>query len=241
MILKITRKCDMKCSHCLEDATPDGKHMSLDTFNKALEFIKNTNPFLVIVSGGEPTNHPNFFEIIDSLIKERGKENLIIASNGLFLYNENLKNRILSLGVKIQITNDLRYYPMAIPEIEHKNVYMENRITAMYPQGRAIENNYPTTNKTAPNCFNLRSVCCNSSTNSLSEAIKFLELKGKFCTPSIGINGEILLGESSLCNSIGFVTDNESYLLEKVKIFKCNKCKMENNLSLIHKAAINAL
>ena len=40
MIISITEKCRMGCSHCIDDARPDSdKFMTLETFKKALAFF----------------------------------------------------------------------------------------------------------------------------------------------------------------------------------------------------------
>jgi len=37
MLIKVTNYCSMGCSHCREDWTVAGKHMTDETFEKALE------------------------------------------------------------------------------------------------------------------------------------------------------------------------------------------------------------
>lgn len=68
MLLKITRKCLMGCNHCIENATPDGEHMTIEVFENTLEFLKRINPFSILITGGEPTDSPNFFYIMKRLI-----------------------------------------------------------------------------------------------------------------------------------------------------------------------------
>lgn len=58
----------MGCSHCLENATPDGEHMSSETFKKVLNFMERINPTVVLITGGEPTDHPEFFEYMEQLM-----------------------------------------------------------------------------------------------------------------------------------------------------------------------------
>lgn len=240
MLLKITRRCAMRCTHCLEEATPDGEHMSMEVFQDALEFIKKMKPLLLIVTGGEPTDHPQFFEIMQALLEIVPKDHLLIASNGLFLYNEEITERVLSLGVNVQVTNDVRYYPLTInTQRQHPLLNYVDHIESMFPQGRAVKNGYQAFKSNAPKCFNLRSIACSPNTISIRDAIKYLEISGKFCTPAIGIHGEILLGESSLCGNIGKVTDSDSSLLQNIRTFQCNRCKMEDNLPPMYKKAIH--
>lgn len=63
MILMITNKCRMNCSHCMNFSSNDGQHMKVDVIGKSLEFIKEIKPNMLIISGGEPTEHPLFLSI----------------------------------------------------------------------------------------------------------------------------------------------------------------------------------
>ena len=57
MLIKITRKCRMGCSHCLDDAKPVEEYMSFDVFKRVIEFISEHPYTQIIISGGEPTEH----------------------------------------------------------------------------------------------------------------------------------------------------------------------------------------
>jgi len=242
MLLKITKKCCMGCSHCLENATPDGEHMSKETFEKVFKFIRDINPFFLLVSGGEPTDSPYFFEYMERLISFFGKERLLIATNGIFLYNKEFTDRVLSLGVGLQITNDVRYYPMSINmNVEHELIKYEDHIRTMYPMGRAVTNGFKAQGMNAPYCFNLRSIGRNINTKTFKEAVRLMEANMKVCSPSIDIYGNIIVGESSLCHSIGTVETEDSQLLHNLKNMKCNKCKMEDNLPLHLRMYINTI
>lgn len=41
MIISITESCHMGCSHCMDDAKPCEKHMSMRTFQDAISFLIN--------------------------------------------------------------------------------------------------------------------------------------------------------------------------------------------------------
>ena len=84
MLLFITSSCRMQCTHCLSDCKPDGVHMSMEVLNDAIKFIKKIRNKIVIVSGGEPTDHLQFLDIMERLVKEFAKPQLSIASNGMF-------------------------------------------------------------------------------------------------------------------------------------------------------------
>jgi hypothetical protein len=236
MLVKITTQCGMGCSHCMEDALPSGEHMSMDVFVKSLSFIERVykDIKIIMISGGEPTEHPqllDFIKLLDGWY-------VIVMSNGLFLKNLNtyLTTSLLFSGVTLQIYNDLRYYPIKVDPINHPRVIFGDRINLMSPFGRAKTNNLKS-DRQSPVCFNLRSAAGNLK--SFSEAVKTLRLSGKMCTPSIDFNGNIIAGESRFCHKIGTVESSEEELLENLLNMECNKCRLEDNLSLILKKCIH--
>lgn len=227
----------MNCTHCMVNASPNGKHMEIETFDQVLSFVKRTQPLVVMITGGEPTENPNFFEMIRRLKKVMALPQIVIASNGLFLWNHEMTERVLGLGISIQITNDKRYYPLRINEaaLKHPLIFFEDHIRAIYPQGRAVVNGIknegiPTK---APKCFNLRSIARNKSraNGGLSDAVRLLQGMQKFCTPSINVDGTISAGESNLCAKIGHVKDSDHTLLQNLQNLKCNRCEQEDILT----------
>jgi len=69
MYLQITTRCNMACPHCGFSCSPfTGVDMSMTHFEKALEYIMYFGQDMISVGGGEPTIHPNFYEIMGKLI-----------------------------------------------------------------------------------------------------------------------------------------------------------------------------
>lgn len=233
MLVRITNSCRMGCSHCMIDATPDGEHMSVDTFSKTLDFIKRYKLMMIMLSGGEPTDHSDFFQLAEMI-----KGNVIlplIISNGMFLNDIDKRNRILSLGISVQITNDARFYPKRIERFEHPLLTYETHIRMVTPLGRAKTNNI-VADRASPLCFNLRSLI--RSFSNFEEAVIYLRSYEKMCTPSINVDGSIVAGESSLCHRIGTVESSDAELVENILAMRCNKCGLEDNLSPLHRGAI---
>ena len=84
MILAITSRCIMNCSHCLSNCLPEGVDMQPDIFE---QFLKFNHPHIpILISGGEPTLHPNWFDMTQTLL-EKGYYTILL-SNGLFLDDE---------------------------------------------------------------------------------------------------------------------------------------------------------
>lgn len=238
MLLMITEKCNMGCSHCMDDCKPTGEHLSMETFEKVVRFLKWVKPKVILVTGGEPTESPHLFDMVKRLSNIMDKKGVCITSNGMFLENTEMTERVLKLGVSVQITNDIRYYPQRINmSIKSKYLLYETNIRSLYPQGRA--KGMQPINCSAPKCFNLRGIAINNVTT-FKDAINIMEMKvHKVCEPSIDINGNLRGGESVFCGSFGNVTMSDAELLQSLKDFKCDNCGMTKNLSVFHKKHIN--
>jgi hypothetical protein len=230
MLVKLTTKCSMRCSHCMEEALPEGEHMFMDTFEKTLSFIEKcyNGVRIIMLSGGEPTDHPDILKIIE---KVKGWS-VILLSNGMFL-STSLRQPILDSGITIQIYNDPRYYPTRIEPEYHPNILFANEINLLSPFGRAKKMKC---GRTSPLCFNFRS--CVRMTRSFKEGLMTLRSMGKMCSPSIDVQGNICAGESRFCHVIGTVESSLGILANNLLSMKCNKCGLENNLSREHLKAI---
>ena len=94
MIIKITQYCDQGCWHCMHSCTTQGKHMDLETYQKALKFASLITPLKSLsISGGEPTEHPEIFAILELALNQQLKDRylnnryeVILISNGDFLW-----------------------------------------------------------------------------------------------------------------------------------------------------------
>lgn len=62
--VKITNKCKFGCKYCYQDSIPEGKHASLESIKSFINSIKHHDVFEVALGGGEPTEHPDFIEIL---------------------------------------------------------------------------------------------------------------------------------------------------------------------------------
>lgn len=79
MYLQITTKCNMTCEHCCFRCTMNGRHMTRRVWRKAIGFAKDSSDSISI-GGGEPTLHPDFWEIIGTCIGSF--EYVWMATNG---------------------------------------------------------------------------------------------------------------------------------------------------------------
>ena len=62
----ITKKCNMHCEFCYQNASKEGKHADLDTINDILWRLRLDEVFEVAIGGGEPTQHPDFAKILQA-------------------------------------------------------------------------------------------------------------------------------------------------------------------------------
>lgn len=90
-LIELTDRCNLSCPICYADSGPEPtahgqprRHRSLAEIERMLDAIvaNEGEPQVVQLSGGEPTLHPDFFEVID-LVKARPIKHLMINTNGL--------------------------------------------------------------------------------------------------------------------------------------------------------------
>ena len=249
MLIKITEKCRMGCTHCLDDARTDLEHhMSFETFKKAVEFSMKYDP-CIFISGGEPTEHPMFWQFMDYLAEITPyKFYTVVMTNGMNLNDndiekvENLKNKFKG-KLEWQVSSIRPYYPLRIDTdqkiFQRKDFSIVRKLEKLEKRGRASQHPKFLFNAKAPQCFNLRSIA--RKTRSLSETIKLLRAVQKYCTPSIIWDGSIVLGESRLCPKVATIYDTPAEIIDKIINFTCKDpdCwEMLNKLPITHLIAI---
>lgn len=84
-LIEVTEHCNLQCPICYAESSPQRlKHRSLELIEYMLDaVVKNEGePDIVQISGGEPTTHPQFFEILD-LAKSKPIKHLMLNTNGV--------------------------------------------------------------------------------------------------------------------------------------------------------------
>lgn len=233
MLVRITNHCDMGCPHCMVEASPDGQHMTMGTFEKVIPFVLSVDWPIIMLSGGEPTDHPDLLQMIDKAIAAGLKT--LVLSNGKFVEDESLTKELLSRDVMVQVTNDPEFYPRAYPKVDHPKVTNIDKLILLSPFGRAVENKIEC-GRQSPLCFNLRSAT--RAKRDLREGISLIRERGKMCTPSVNIDGSVSAGESPTCSTIGTVEDSNARLTNSVCQMRCSRCGLVEKLSFLHKNAI---
>jgi uncharacterized radical SAM superfamily Fe-S cluster-containing enzyme len=89
-LIEINEHCNLTCPVCFADSSPArGKHLPLSTIERMVDALvaSEGEPDIVQISGGEPTLHPQFFEVLD-LVRSRPIRHVMINTNGLRLARE---------------------------------------------------------------------------------------------------------------------------------------------------------
>ncbi|PCH77413.1 MAG: radical SAM protein [Flavobacteriaceae bacterium] len=84
-IVELTDRCNLTCPTCYAGSSPHyGSHRSLEDIKKMLDVIvaNEKEPDVVQLSGGEPTIHPQFFEILE-YAKSLPIRHLMLNTNGV--------------------------------------------------------------------------------------------------------------------------------------------------------------
>ena len=246
MLIKITDKCSMGCTHCLSDCKPDGKHMSFETFQKAITFnFDRAGNSPILISGGEPTEHPDFEKFLGYVIMYKKLQEsaqskrfppITITTNGLWLVQHmhfltTLARNVSSNDVMFQVVVDDRYYPIHVSEdllAPFNIVVIGHEVPAIYPQGRALQNNIPWERKSS-NCFNVRAIAKQMGYPTLEKIITMQNLRGHMCTPHIDIDGNIKLGESRLCAVCSNIFKTDEEIVNDIINFQCHQCDFIND------------
>ena len=255
MLLKVTNRCGAGCSHCMEDSTPAGAHMSLDTFEAALDFTARTEgiawrtgiPPRILLSGGECTEHPEIVAFVER-VRARGFLPMLL-SNGHFLADNALRDALLRPEwpeILVQVTYDPRFYPKRPTQrVNDPRIVYVDALTVLLPLGRQARKTGrpPLPFRKGPSSFNLRSLA--QQTRSFSLAVCALRLRaatgsGGSCTPSVSQDGSVVAGESNLCFRLGTVWDSEETLTAAILTMgSCNRCGLETNLSPEQRRALD--
>lgn len=231
----------------MEDSTIRGHHMSEETFRETLEMTKRVEhlawsrgiPPIVLLSGGECTENPDFVRLLE--IVHNQKLFPILITNGMWMHDKYMREVILRpewSRMIIQVTNDPRFYPKQPPQIDDPRISFVPAITHLLTLGRAARKKNPGAlglqEKSAPSSFNFRSAT--RHLKSIEEAIFLLRSRALLgqsghCIPSVSDNGDVVAGESRFCGKIGTIASSNEELTQATIDLRCNNCGLVDNLS----------
>ncbi len=85
-LVEVTDRCNLSCPICYADSSADEhlRHRSLAEIESMIDAVvaNEGEPQIVQLSGGEPTIHPEFFQILD-IAKSKPIKHLMINTNGI--------------------------------------------------------------------------------------------------------------------------------------------------------------
>ncbi len=91
--LELTYRCNEKCIHCyIDDFRDCGKELRLRDYVRIIDELAEMNCLSLLITGGEPTLHPDFLEIVRYAQKRRMLVNLY--TNGLAIESDMLDELI---------------------------------------------------------------------------------------------------------------------------------------------------
>lgn len=89
-VVEITDRCNLSCPTCYAMSSPHyGRHRTVAEVETMLDIIVHNEgqPDVVQISGGEPTIHPQFFEILD-IAKTKPIKHIMVNTNGIRIAND---------------------------------------------------------------------------------------------------------------------------------------------------------
>lgn len=85
-IVELTDRCNLTCPTCYASSSPShGRHRSVEEIEKMIDTIirnEGGKADVIQLSGGEPTVHPNFWEIMN-IAKSKSIKHLMLNTNGV--------------------------------------------------------------------------------------------------------------------------------------------------------------
>jgi len=108
-IVTITSACNLDCPKCyVHNKNQEAYHISLEDFSATLDQIIQQNPDaeLLNITGGEPTMHPQFLQLIE-MCHDKGFRRISVCSNGIIMANdESFLQRFAELGGRVALSFD---------------------------------------------------------------------------------------------------------------------------------------
>ena len=114
--VRLTRVCNNNCVFCLDKEAQNGTFISIKDIKRDLEKGIKEKAKRVVLSGGEPTVHPQFIKIV-KLAKDLGYKHIQIITNGRMFAYKNFLDGVIKAGVN-EITFSLHGHTQKIHEIQ---------------------------------------------------------------------------------------------------------------------------
>ena len=129
LTLDLTHKCNLRCKHCYADAgKPLEKELTTSDWIKIIdEFSEQSKNAEITLTGGEPTIHPDFWEIVKHI--KNNHHRLVVFTNGTTIESTDYAKRLSSLADVIQLSLD-GLLPKTNDSLRGNNVW--NRVNKLF-------------------------------------------------------------------------------------------------------------
>lgn len=99
----INNYCNINCEYCFANdvISEQRQNMTLDNFEKVIQFHKASNTRELRLIGGEPTLHPNFIQFMNRIVSDPFFESITVFTNGTF--NDNVCS-VLEMASCVKLT-----------------------------------------------------------------------------------------------------------------------------------------
>lgn len=134
--LEITLRCNNNCVFCLQGHHPDESHRLFEDIKKEINELAKGNVEKIIISGGEPTIHPYFIQIIQ-YAKKQGFSFIQVISNGRLFSIPSFTEKAIAAGLSEitlsihghtpELHDSLVNAPGALQQIERATKYLRDK------------------------------------------------------------------------------------------------------------------
>lgn len=142
--INISNQCNFHCGHCMVESTRKFNLVSPKVTARFIDIITQNHADSVYIIGGEPMLHLDYVESLIHKVRPMCQD-IVIFTNGSFLLNDTISERVRRWGVGIRISNDRYHRKFWTPElkkrIEESGYHVETRADdyEMIPVGRAYQ------------------------------------------------------------------------------------------------------
>lgn len=248
MLIQITNRCHMGCRHCMQDSNPNGRHMTTETFLDVLAFCRKAQPMVVNVTGGEPTEHPLWYEFARKMQGLPSVKALSILTNGAWIEDRKTRIDMAKLvrsgkgSVKVQVYSNPKYYRDHNWTVAHERQFRSIGCTPVFSSpifmqdlGRARKNCTEEVEESGhvPSCINSHLIAMQA--RSMRNFFEMCVGAAKFCRPLIDPDGGIHMSESWLCPAVAHVSDGVDAAFRKMRASRpCGGCRLYKNFVELH-------
>ncbi len=133
MLIEITQSCNLTCPTCYAGSSPQNKDfMSVERFTALIDELLEQgkgDADLIQLSGGEPTIHPDFFEILEIAL-DKGIRQVYINTNAIMLAKREFAERLASYDKRVSVYLQFDGFRPATYELLRGRDLLETKIQA---------------------------------------------------------------------------------------------------------------